>query len=52
MENFVFVSDFDNTLTHKDFYKIILDKYMKESGKKLFDEWKKTKKINNSELRC
>lgn len=46
MKNFVFVSDFDGTLTHKDFYHIIIDKYLKDWGRRFYEEWKSTKKIN------
>ncbi|HEX9063123.1 MAG TPA: MtnX-like HAD-IB family phosphatase [Clostridia bacterium] len=46
MKKFAFVSDFDGTLSSKDFYHIIIDKYLGEEGKKLYFEWKKTKKIN------
>lgn len=40
MKDFVFVSDFDGTLTEKDFYKIISDKYLGEECKKLHQDWK------------
>jgi len=46
MKKFAFVSDFDGTLSSKDFYHIIIEKYMGDEGKKLYNEWKKTKKIN------
>ncbi len=46
MKNFAFVSDFDGTLSSKDFYHIIIEKYMGNEGKELYNEWKKTKKIN------
>ena len=46
MNKFAFVSDFDGTLTKKDFYHIIIDKYLQDKGWKFYDEWKKTKKIN------
>ena len=39
-KKFVFISDFDGTLTHKDFYKIIIDKYLGEEGKKLYKAWR------------
>lgn len=41
MKNFVFISDFDGTLSKKDFYLIIIDKYLKERGTELYKEWKK-----------
>lgn len=40
-KRFVFISDFDGTLTDKDFYKIIIDKYLGEEGKKLYNAWRK-----------
>lgn len=46
MKKFAFVSDFDGTLSSKDFYHIIIEKYMGNEGKELYTEWKKTKKIN------
>lgn len=46
MKKFAFVSDFDGTLSSKDFYHIIIDKYMGSEGKEFYTEWKKTKKIN------
>ena len=46
MRTFAFVSDFDGTLTSRDFYQIIIEKYLKERGKALYTEWKKAKKIN------
>lgn len=39
-KKFVFVSDFDGTLTDKDFYQIIIDEYFKEEGMKLYKAWK------------
>ena len=30
MKDFAFISDFDGTLTKKDFYKILSDAYLKE----------------------
>ncbi len=46
MKKFAFISDFDGTLSTKDFYHIIIDKYMGVEGKDFYLEWKKTKKIN------
>ena len=46
MKRFAFVSDFDGTLTSRDFYHIIIDKYLKDWGRDLYTQWKKTKKIN------
>ncbi len=42
----IFISDFDNTLTLKDFYWIVIDDYIGEKGKAFYREWKKEKKIN------
>ncbi|MBC2581235.1 MtnX-like HAD-IB family phosphatase [Clostridium sp. DJ247] len=46
MEKFVFISDFDGTLTKKDFYKIITDDYLKEECAELYKEWR-AKKIKD-----
>ena len=46
MKKFAFVSDFDGTLTDRDFYHIIMDKYLKDWSWEYYNEWKKTKKIN------
>lgn len=37
---FVFVSDFDGTLTEKDFYQMIIDNYLGEVGQALYKEWR------------
>lgn len=46
LKKFAFVSDFDGTLTDRDFYHIVMDKYLKDWAWDYYDEWKKTKKIN------
>jgi 2-hydroxy-3-keto-5-methylthiopentenyl-1-phosphate phosphatase len=46
MKKFAFVSDFDGTLTKRDFYHIIIDKYLTDWGRSFYEDWKKTKKIN------
>ncbi|PYG90330.1 HAD superfamily phosphoserine phosphatase-like hydrolase/2,3-diketo-5-methylthio-1-phosphopentane phosphatase [Ruminiclostridium sufflavum DSM 19573] len=46
MKEFAFVSDFDGTLTDRDFYHIVMDKYLKEWAWDYYNEWKKTKRIN------
>ncbi|TYQ15868.1 UNVERIFIED_CONTAM: HAD superfamily phosphoserine phosphatase-like hydrolase/2,3-diketo-5-methylthio-1-phosphopentane phosphatase [Acetivibrio alkalicellulosi] len=46
MKDFAFVSDFDGTFSLKDFYHIIIDKYLGDQGKNFYHNWKKTKKIN------
>ncbi len=45
MENkkFALVSDFDGTLTSKDFYQMIIDDYLGEEGNSLFNEWKENR---------
>lgn len=40
MKDFVFISDFDGTLTEKDFYKIITDTYLKEKAEPLYKAWR------------
>lgn len=39
-KSFAFVSDFDGTLTKKDFYKIIIDDYLGDKGQTLYQEWR------------
>ena len=46
MKKFAFVSDFDGTLTDRDFYHIVIDKYLKDWGRGFYEDWKKDKKIN------
>ncbi len=40
MKEFAFISDFDGTLTKKDFYKIMSEAYLKEEYLPLFKSWK------------
>jgi 2-hydroxy-3-keto-5-methylthiopentenyl-1-phosphate phosphatase len=40
MKDWIFISDFDGTLTHKDFYWMVIDKYMPEKGRELYRRWK------------
>ncbi len=46
MKKFAFVSDFDGTLSLKDFYHIVIDKYLGEKGRTFYQNWKKEKKID------
>lgn len=46
MKKIAFVSDFDNTISKKDFYHIMMDHYLGEEGHKFYEEWKRSKKIN------
>lgn len=46
MKKFAFVSDFDGTLTDRDFYHIVIDKYLSDWAREYYEEWRKTKKIN------
>lgn len=39
-KKFVFVSDFDGTISGKDFYWHIIEKYMPEKGQDLYKQWK------------
>ena len=50
MKKFAFVSDFDGTLTQKDFYHIVIDKYLAGWGREFYEDWKKSKKINTEFL--
>lgn len=38
MKNYIFVSDFDGTMTERDFYLIVMDKYQRD-WQKLNDQW-------------
>ncbi|MBC8062688.1 MAG: MtnX-like HAD-IB family phosphatase [Clostridiaceae bacterium] len=40
MKDFAFISDFDGTLTEKDFYKILSEAYLKEEFLPHFKSWK------------
>jgi 2-hydroxy-3-keto-5-methylthiopentenyl-1-phosphate phosphatase len=40
MKDFAFISDFDGTLTKKDFYKILSETYYKEELVPIFNSWK------------
>jgi 2-hydroxy-3-keto-5-methylthiopentenyl-1-phosphate phosphatase len=46
VKKYAFVSDFDGTLTSRDFYHIIIDKYLGDWGNNFYTEWKKNNKIN------
>lgn len=48
LKSFAFISDFDGTLTDKDFYKIIMDDYLKDECKEKYNAWK-AKKIKDIE---
>lgn len=50
MKKFNFISDFDNTISNKDFYWIIIDDYIGKAGVDFYTEWKKTKKIGSDFL--
>lgn len=39
MKDFAFISDFDGTLTKKDFYKILSETYFKEELVPIFNSW-------------
>ena len=45
MNDFVFISDFDGTITKKDFYWIIIEDYIGQRGIDFYKEWKKSKRI-------
>jgi 2,3-diketo-5-methylthio-1-phosphopentane phosphatase len=46
LKKLAFVSDFDGTLSDRDFYHIVIDKYLASWGRQFYEEWKKSKKIN------
>ncbi len=37
--HFVFISDFDGTITKKDFYWLMIEKYIGQKGKDLYEDW-------------
>ncbi len=39
MKKFVFISDFDGTLTDRDFYKIVMDKFPENKGRDVYLRW-------------
>jgi 2-hydroxy-3-keto-5-methylthiopentenyl-1-phosphate phosphatase len=49
-KKWVFISDFDGTITAKDFYWILLDDYIGRIGIDFYHEWKKNKKIGTEFL--
>lgn len=46
MKEFIFVSDFDGTMSAKDFYHIIMDKYLGEWGRGLYASWKRNEMMD------
>ena len=40
MKDFLFISDFDGTLSDKDFYLIVIDSFLGEHGYKIMESWK------------
>lgn len=42
-KDFIFISDFDGTISKKDFYWHVIDKYMKQEGSERYKEWQKGK---------
>ena len=46
MKNFVFISDFDGTLTEKDFFKIIKDEYLVDESSELYKYLRDNKTID------
>ncbi|AIF51021.1 MtnX-like HAD-IB family phosphatase [Pelosinus sp. UFO1] len=46
MKEFIFVSDFDGTMSAKDFYHIIMDKYLGEWGRELYASWKRNEMMD------
>jgi len=50
MKDFAFISDFDGTLTKKDFYKILSEAYYKEELLPIFNSWKNGEMKNREYL--
>lgn len=50
MKEFIFISDFDGTITAKDFYWILIDDYIGQKGVDYYKEWKPNNKIGTEFL--
>ena len=50
MKDFAFISDFDGTLTTKDFYKILSDTYYKEELEPIYKSWRNGEMKNREYL--
>lgn len=46
MKDHIFISDFDGTISRKDFYWIIIDDYIGEEGRAFYLDWKSKHKID------
>jgi len=46
MKESIFISDFDNTVSRKDFYWLIIDNYIGQEGREFYQKWKKENKID------
>ncbi len=49
-KHFVFISDFDGTLSKEDFYQMVIDKYIGDRGRQLFKEWREGKHLDKDFL--
>jgi len=50
MKEFIFISDFDNTISERDFYWLVIDHYIGQRGVDYYKEWKKSNKIGTEFL--
>lgn len=50
MNDLIFISDFDGTITEKDFYWILLDDYIGKEGIDYYYKWKENNKIGTEFL--
>jgi len=41
VKEFIFISDFDGTLTNKDFYHIVMEEYLADRGEALYQSWRR-----------
>jgi len=46
LKEFIFISDFDGTMSAKDFYHIVMDKYLGEKGRELYASWKRDEMLD------
>ena len=46
LKEFIFISDFDGTMSERDFYHIVMDKYLGQKGKELYASWKRDEMLD------
>ena len=46
LKEFIFISDFDGTMSERDFYHIVMDKYLGQKGQELYASWKRDEMLD------